>query len=187
MSETLEEIARRYYCDKLLRHTYIPHYARLFEPMRDSARRILEIGIGHEALMRRRLPPDGVWYLGASLRMWRDYFPNAQVLGVDIKPATMFTDERITTRVVDQSRREQLEALGQHGPFDAIIDDGSHHVLHQRLGGQVLTPFVRSGGYYIIEDVRSNEADELARDLKGTVIPSTLGRKRDYMVVVEVP
>jgi hypothetical protein len=40
---------------------------------------------------------------GASLRVWRDFFPNAQVIGIDIDEKTMFKDERINTYVVDQT------------------------------------------------------------------------------------
>jgi len=37
--------------------------------------------------------------------------------------------------------------------FDLIIDDGSHLCNHQIISAAVLSPFLKSGGLYIIEDV----------------------------------
>ncbi len=48
---------------------------------------------------------------GASLRMWRDYFPNAQIVGADIDPKYMFADERISKVVVDQLKPESINAF----------------------------------------------------------------------------
>lgn len=185
MRETLTAIAERYGCDKLYRHTYIPHYEEWFEPIRDSVRSVLEIGIGHEAMMTRRLPAGRVWILGASLRMWRDYFPNALVVGVDIQQSTMFEDERIQTVLANQGD-ESLLAVAKFAPFDVVVDDGSHHLDHQRVSCEMLRPHVRSGGLYVIEDVRATDSDGLAEAVGGTRIPSVAQKKWDDMVLVRL-
>ena len=40
---------------------------------------------------------------GASLRMWRDFFPNATVIGVDIDKNILFSETRIQTFQCDQT------------------------------------------------------------------------------------
>ena len=39
---------------------------------------------------------------GASLRVWRDYFPNAIIYGADIDKDILFAEERIKTFYIDQ-------------------------------------------------------------------------------------
>lgn len=102
---------------------------------------------------------------GASLRMWRDYFPNAQILGCDILESVLFKDERIDTVYTDQSDTKSLTTLAdytkQFGDYvDLIVDDGSHIVEHMRLSFQVLWERVRPGGLYIIEDVRAEHLEQ---------------------------
>lgn len=100
---------------------------------------------------------------GASLRMWRDYFPNAQIIGCDIVKSVLFNDEdRIHTFFCDQSLKSSLENLMRNVQSiaqypDVIIDDGSHMELHQRISFRLLWDYVRpNGGIYIIEDISEN-------------------------------
>jgi hypothetical protein len=47
-----------------------------------------------------------------------------------------------------------LVSLGvRHGPFDIIIDDGSHHWNHQITTLQQLFPFLKPGGFFVVEDI----------------------------------
>jgi hypothetical protein len=64
---------------------------------------------------------------GGSLRAWRDYFPRAQVLGMDVQPDTQFTEDRIRTCLCDSTNAEQVSEFFRahdHLAFDLIIDDG---------------------------------------------------------------
>lgn len=93
---------------------------------------------------------------GGSVRMWAEFFPNAQIHGVDINPATHLDGARIKTYQVDQSSDESLEAFkGKVSEvlFDVIIDDGSHIADHQQLTVSVLWERLRPGGLYFIEDL----------------------------------
>jgi hypothetical protein len=100
---------------------------------------------------------------GASLRVWRDYFPNAIIYGADIDKDILFTENRIKTFYVDQldpvAIKECWSSINEDD-FDFILDDG----LHTFDGG--LTLFLHSinrlsaNGIYIIEDVTINDLIE---------------------------
>ncbi|GAA5051649.1 class I SAM-dependent methyltransferase [Nocardia callitridis] len=127
-------------------HWYTGHYEREFAPYRDEPVRILEIGIGGF---------DGDLG-GGSLRMWKRYFHRAQVFGIDLFDKSALDEPRQTALVCDQSDPAALAALAQeHGPFDIVIDDGSHENEHVRISFDALFPYVRPGGLYVIEDMQT--------------------------------
>ncbi|HEY1740847.1 MAG TPA: SAM-dependent methyltransferase, partial [Acidimicrobiia bacterium] len=99
-------------------HRYVDLYERHFGGVRRHVMSVLEIGI----------------YRGASLQMWRDYFPNAEVYGLDINDAEV-RGKRIHTLRGDQSDEALLARIRELGPFDLIVDDGSH------FGSDVHTTF----------------------------------------------
>jgi len=72
----LTEIARRTSTDKWGVHFYTPHYERHLSHLRDSSFVLLEIGVGGYARDRQG---------GASLRMWKRYFQQAQIVGLDLE------------------------------------------------------------------------------------------------------
>ncbi len=143
---SLATLMNRHGTDKLFFHHYEGEYQRHFEPIRDRTLSILEIGVGGFAHADRG---------GESLRVWRDYFPNARVLGIDIHEKQLaHLGERITIRVCDQNDPVQLTELNeQHGPFDIVIDDGSHHQEHVLTSYVTLWPMLAPGGIYVIEDM----------------------------------
>jgi hypothetical protein len=103
----------------------------------------------------------GVWD-GGSLRMWADYFPNANIHGVDLEDKTQYNSDRIKCSIVDQSSVESLEAftsMHAEGYYDLIIDDGSHHMRDQQITLAYLLPLLKSGGIYILEDVQTSECE----------------------------
>jgi hypothetical protein len=120
-------------------HNYTPHYHELFEDRRDLVQNLLEIGVN----------------AGSSLRMWREYFPNAQILGLDTDAKCLrWGDERITIRMADQnSPSDLIKATADWPLFDIIIDDGSHERDHQVVSLQTLLPKLMPGGIYVVEDL----------------------------------
>jgi hypothetical protein len=139
--------------DKGPYHSYTPHYYKALKDKRHSVRHLLEIGIGY------RSPNPAVnyfWPYGASLRMWEEFFPNAQIWGLDIAPEVMMNVGRIRTALVDQSSAislsNTLRAIGIP-EWDVIIDDGSHILEHQVLTVNMYLPYLKKGGLFIIEDV----------------------------------
>lgn len=145
-------LAAKYGTDKT---HYTSFYSLLLSGRRDSVKRVLEIGIGTPAAMKH-VPG---YEAGASLRMWREYFPNAAVCGFD-KALCMKDDFRIIVCKADQSLPETYKQFVQEcGPFDLIVDDGSHLVEDQVTTVENLLPYLAPDGLYIIEDV--NAAEEL--------------------------
>jgi cephalosporin hydroxylase len=104
--------------------------------------RVLEIGI----------------YNGDSLKLWNNYFRQASIFGIDIEPKSQYDTDIIKTFVADQANRSQLQSfIDTHGgDFDIIIDDGGHYMEQQQISFGFLFPFVKPGGYYVIEDVHTS-------------------------------
>jgi cephalosporin hydroxylase len=142
------------------RQAFTPIYQQHLAHRRRDPLRILEIGIGGYG--------GGLQAGGASLRMWRTYFPRAHVVGVDLEPRD-FHEVRILTVTGDQTDIEFLKDLdGAHGPFDLIIDDGSHVGEHIITSFEELWPRLASGGTYIIEDTQTAYLEEYGGGLPGT-------------------
>ncbi|WP_306192448.1 MULTISPECIES: class I SAM-dependent methyltransferase [unclassified Streptomyces] len=129
-------------------HWYTRHYERHMRALRDAPVRILEIGVGGYS-------DNGAG--GASLHMWQRYFRRGLVLGLDLFRKPEALGPRIRTLQGDQNDPEQLTAVAEeHGPFDIVIDDGSHVNEHVRTSFDTLFPYVREGGLYVIEDVQTS-------------------------------
>lgn len=142
------DLSIKYGTDKIT-WGYTPHYYDMWYHRRNSVQRVLEIGI-----CGQRDIPNNV--TGASLFMWRDFFPNAQVYGIDIDSKWMVTDaERITTFVGDQTDPDSLRAIASAvgGLFDFIVDDAIHDPQPQLNALSALFPYLVSDGIYAIEDV----------------------------------
>jgi 23S rRNA U2552 (ribose-2'-O)-methylase RlmE/FtsJ len=107
---------------------------------------------------------------GASLRMWRDYFPNARVVGVDIDPKTMFSEPRIETAVMDQLNRSSVEEVFNklNRKFDIIIDDGLHTLEAAKSFSSVALNYLESDGLYIVEDIWHSHVDMYAEWAEST-------------------
>ena len=121
-------------------HAYTPAYHAMLGDRRGDVRRVLEVGVN----------------AGSSLRMWEEYFPQAEVIGLDIRPEVLFTAGRIRCYRADQGSRESLLAAVDQaggGLFDLMIDDGSHQDAHQILTAETLLPYLAPGGLYVIEDI----------------------------------
>jgi hypothetical protein len=168
LAHDLDRLARLYWTDKRSGgHGYTEYYARHLQSRRRSVTRILEIGIGGYAEREAG---------GHSLRMWRSYCPNATVVGVDIYEK-QFSEPRIVTIQVDQSDADSLLSVASEwGPFDFIVDDGSHQNDHVILTALTLFPAVKPGGIYVIEDVETAYLTEL-----GGGPPGTKGTSIDFV------
>jgi hypothetical protein len=132
-------------------HNYTPAYHAMFGDRRESVRRVLEVGVN----------------AGSSLRMWEEYFPAAEVIGLDIRPEVLFAAGRIRCYQADQGVRQSLQAAvaaAGGGPFDLIIDDGSHLEAHQIVTAETLLPLLAPGGVYVIEDIDIDCRPELLAD-----------------------
>jgi SAM-dependent methyltransferase len=122
---------------------YFPIYERHLSAFRGRSPRVLEIGVSQ----------------GGSLDMWRRYFGRGtHIVGVDIEPRCADLARRgIDIRIGDQGDTTFLRSLvTDDGPFDVIIEDGSHHPAHQILALEELWPALNTGGVMLIEDLCTN-------------------------------
>lgn len=131
--------------DKWGGHWYAQHYEHHFRRLRRKPIVLIEIGIGGYDN-----PNSG----GASLRMWKDYFPRGSIHGVDIHDKHPQEAHRITTHIGDQSDGDFLRGLvARTGTPDIIIDDGSHVNRDVTATFEVLFPLLATNGIYVIEDL----------------------------------
>lgn len=124
--------------DKKL-HGYLPFYEDAFKDYQNTAKTVLEIGV-HE---------------GASLVGWRNYFPNARIIGIEINNSVvkLKNRDRIDIHIGDVTNPPFIEkVISQYkNGFDIVIDDGSHHSHHIRQAFSKLWP--RTNCVYCIEDL----------------------------------
>jgi hypothetical protein len=86
--DNLSKLALAFGSDKEGAHHYAKHYQWHFEPLRKKRLNILEIGIGgYES------PKSG----GSSLRMWKAYFSNSRIFGIDVYDKKYHEARRIKT------------------------------------------------------------------------------------------
>ena len=139
----LTELCQLYHTDKCADgHNFIKIYAQIFSSLRSSTHKLLEIGVLN----------------GDSHKLWKEYFTNAQIFGMDLNDVSWLAREGIQTMVGDQSDRSDLQRfISQYGSdYDIIIDDGGHAMDQQQISLGFLFKYISPGGYYIIEDVHTS-------------------------------
>jgi hypothetical protein len=121
------------------------HYLPVYESAIDRSRpiRMLEIGVFH----------------GGSLQMWGKYVhPDSIIVGIDIDPECKQFDDPARQVHVRIGGQQDISFLGdvidEFGPFDMILDDGSHLSSHMVETFRYLFPkALVDGGIYIVEDI----------------------------------
>ena len=167
MPKTLTELANFYGTDKGTigpnpdwePHNYTDIYEAYLARRRQSAITILEIGLGVTGPQWETTMVQGRNTGGASVKMWYDYFPKAQLYGIDVNPCPYLDNDRIRTFVADQGNPKDLQAFVQATQgieFDVIIDDGSHRPDHQQISFSLLFKKLKNDGLYFIEDLLDN-------------------------------
>ncbi len=161
----LAELFARYGSDKegSNGHSYASTYQRLLEPMRESVRDVLELGV----------------LGGASLRAWRDFFPHARIIGLDNNPELVqWSAVRITVAGADVTDGAQLNAVLGDRMFDLIVDDASHWDTDQIKSWELLWHRVRPGGVYVVEDIAWRSQQYRLEGLGAEIIDLTDQRPR---------
>ncbi len=181
-------LAYKYGSDKCpqIKHFFTVFYYDYFKDRRDQVRKVLEIGVGDAEEMRWTKVPD--YQTGASLKMWRDFFPQAQIYGADIKPNTVFKADRIETFLCNQTKAADLQHLIEKtgSDLDIVIDDGTHIPQDQIFTCKTLMPLLNRRVTYFIEDVgHANIVEQLADYDWHIVRHSKLAWKDDRLVIVK--
>ena len=148
-------------------HSYSIFYSSLFSHCKESIKLVFECGIGSNYLdVESNMSPNGK--PGASLRVWKDYFTNAEIFGADIDKRILFQEERIKTFEVNQLDSSSIKEMWSkinYNNFDLIVDDGLH--THDAAVTFFLNSFekLKKDGIYIIEDVDLRDLNDLKNSL----------------------
>jgi len=137
-------------------HNYIPGYTEIFDNIRHNIKNVLEIGIGSVENGQMGGVVSHGYRTGNSLKCWSEYFPNANIFGIDIYDHKELNTDRITTFVADQSSETDLQKVinNINTKLDIIIDDGSHKGEHQSFSFMILNKHLNKNGLYVIEDIQ---------------------------------
>ena len=147
------DLATKYNADKgESGHNYIPMYEHWLKNRTVNV--LLEIGFGS----------------GASARMWREYYPNADIYVVELfstefretwhNPNTLIDGVNIIAGDATDARTWR-DVTNQ---VDVLIDDGSHNPHDQISTLNLALDKVKSKGLYIIEDIYCNFEGEYLHD-----------------------
>lgn len=132
---TLNDIGLRLGTDKASdHHGYLDFYQK---NLPKNPKRLLEVGV------------QG----GESIAMWREYYPKAEIVGIDItEPLDI---EGATCLKINSNDVYELKKLGK---FDLIIDDGSHRMLDQQVFMQfALDNMLSDNGVFVMEDLHTSK------------------------------
>lgn len=144
----LEKVNVIYWALKYHQHFYTNIYEPLFAQIRDKTFSLLEIGIAQ----------------GASLKAFRDYFPNANIIGLDNYPESFIKENRIDSFIGDSTLDDTVQNIlniNNNNKFHIIIDDGNHDPKFQFETFKKFWPTLEKDGIYFIEDVYGIEELEL--------------------------
>jgi O-antigen biosynthesis protein len=144
--ETLTQIFDKYNSDKNSSwHNYCRQYDSVVAEYRDKPIRLLEIGV----------------FKGESLKVWREVFKNAiAIVGIDINNYCKQYENinnGIYVEIGNATNKEVvINLVKKYGPFDIIIDDGSHFNKDVIDSFEALFPTLNNNGLYIVEDTHIN-------------------------------
>jgi len=130
----------RYDTDKI-ENGYLEIYDRVFRSRAEQEVRLLELGV----------------LRGGSLRLWRDYFPEGRIVGLEVHPIQIDDPEkRIRVYLGRQEDTALLTRIAEENApegFDIIIDDACHFAEPARISfWHLFEHHLKPGGLYAIED-----------------------------------
>ncbi len=130
-----------YDTDKADHAHYLRNYEDYFQPLLARDLRLLELGV----------------YKGGSLLLWRDFFPQGLIVGLDLQPVQV--DDPTGRIRIYQGRQQDTQLLDRIARetasegFDVIIDDCSHVGELTRISfWHLFEHHLKPGGLYVIED-----------------------------------
>lgn len=148
-----------------LHRAYLEFYAELLEPLLDSPWPVLEIGTA----------------AGGGMMMWRDYFTQATIIGIDNNPIEVKDRRRFIHCQRDAYTPDCVQFMEEHHrPFCLIVDDAMHSWQTQVWMLPRYCHQLSEDGVLVIEDVQ----DETTFDrLRAVVPPHFIGEAFDLRSV----
>jgi hypothetical protein len=123
--------------------SYFAVYTQHMSRFRHQRPVMLEIGVSH----------------GGSIDVWQRWLGRGcHIIGIDIEPRCLeLTRRGVSIEIGDQSDIAFLEDVARrHGPFDIVLDDGSHFGDQQIVTLDILWPHLKDRGVYLVEDLHTN-------------------------------
>jgi capsular polysaccharide biosynthesis protein len=140
---SLDQLGLKYATDKASSgHNYLVKYEEFLKSFRHDEFNLIEIG----------------GLAGASLLMWREYFPKARIICLDLdENVRRHATDHITVEIGNSGNPKFLQSIMEkYGSARVILDDGSHRWDHMRIAFRNLYKMVEPGGIYIVEDLHTN-------------------------------
>jgi len=150
--EIADKLMTSIFIDKHTTHSYLPLYHELLKNKKETATDVLEVGIG-----------DFGHKNGGSIKLWRDYFTNATIYGLDILIKERVFDELLNdNRVILHTSVDAYNEdffttnfLNKNMKFDFMLDDGPHTLESMLQFIRLYSQVMKDDGILIIEDVQS--------------------------------
>ncbi len=155
--------------DKSTKHNYDQFYFDYLRKIKNNSGVVVEIGIGtNNPSIPSTMGNNGI--PGASLRTFREFLPNMQILGADIDKEILFREDRIETFYLNQKDfesfsliLERIESLGKGIDFGVI--DGLHQPLTDLISVRALLPHLKADAKLFVEDVFPNKTNDFIWNL----------------------
>jgi hypothetical protein len=144
----LISLAQYFGTDKWGAHRYAQHYEDHFGKFKHDNFTLFEIGIGGYSREKHG---------GSSLRMWKAFFPKAQIIGLDVEDKSFVVEPRIATYQGSQTNQPLLRTIVSSAKnLRVVVDDGSHRPRDVRRTFEILFPLLPAGALYAIEDTQTS-------------------------------
>ncbi len=119
--------------DKQNHHNYLQTYSELFGKWEKEPINILEVGC----------------YKNGSLKLWEEYFVNANITGYDVQTYEGSVELNRATVILEDFYSSTRELP----PLHLALDDGPHDINSQLAFVRKVWPYMVPGGILIVEDV----------------------------------
>jgi hypothetical protein len=153
---SLVEIVDNSRTDKNTVHSYLPLYYNLLKNKKETALNVLEIGI----------------YQGGSIKLWKDFFINATVYGLDIMNINdIYTEIKHNEKIILYTSIDAYDNdfftnnfLNKNVKCDFMLDDGPHTLESMKQFIKLYSQIMTDDGILIIEDVQSWDWIEILKN-----------------------
>ncbi|MDC2976201.1 class I SAM-dependent methyltransferase [Candidatus Pelagibacter sp.] len=183
-------LCEKYKTDKGYKHFYSSFYDEYFKSFKHNVRLVFECGIGTNNI-NIKSNTNKIGNPGASIRVLKDYFFNADIYGGDIDENILFNENRVKTFYINQLDERSIIQMWEKiekKNFDLIIDDGLHNFDASYKLFKNSFSNLKKGGTYIIEDVHVAYMKKLYKKL-GKFNPEIIGSNNkmstdDYIFII---
>ena len=143
---SLGEIVDNSRTDKNTVHSYLPLYQKLLINKKETAKNVLEVGI----------------HYGGSIKLWSDFFTNANVYGLDIMNInnvweSIKNNEKIILHTSTDAYNNDFfinHFLNKNIRCDFMLDDGPHTLESMIQFIKLYSQIMTDDGILIVEDVQ---------------------------------